>query len=80
LREGGIVPGRHAVKQKNQKGRERLSKLLGRTKGDSSEGQPPAKAKKRAEEFGRRAASRPRNGRALSAEERMLRAILGRDP
>ena len=60
---------------KNQKGRERLGKLLGRAKRDAPEGEAAAKAKKPVEQFGRRASARPRETAVISAEERMLREV-----
>jgi hypothetical protein len=63
------------VKSKNQKGQERLGRLLGRAKRDAPESDAAGKAKKPVEQFGRRASARPRETEAISAEERMLREV-----
>ena len=63
------------MKAKNQKGQERLGKLLGRAKRDSPESETAAKAKKPVGQFGRRASARPRETASISAEERMLREV-----
>ena len=62
------------MKSKNQKGQERLGKLLGRAKRDAPKGEA-AKAKKPVEQFGRRASARPSETPTISAEERMLREV-----
>jgi hypothetical protein len=63
------------VKAKDQKGQERLGKLLGRTRRDGPDGKGGAKAKKPVEQFGRRATARGPETAAISAEERMLREV-----
>jgi hypothetical protein len=55
---------------------DRLGKLVRRTKPEAAEGAP--KGKKQAGQFGRRASPKTAKSRPLSAEERMLRAILAK--